>query len=130
MKQSNKVDYLDKDTVLRGEIKTSNLVLEGSVTGDIYASDQVYLRSHSTVEGDIYAQKIVFDENCLHEGMLKMDPKLETESSGSKTRGRMKNQDTEATKAPVKQNPQVLKRSEKRPAPPESGKKNSSRRLW
>jgi cytoskeletal protein CcmA (bactofilin family) len=39
---------------IEGDVRVPNLVLNGSVEGDVYASERVELASHARVTGDVY----------------------------------------------------------------------------
>ncbi|WP_165142002.1 polymer-forming cytoskeletal protein [Halalkalibaculum roseum] len=74
MKNSESYTYLDKDTNFRGTIKTSKLVLEGSMQGDVHASDAIHLKKGSVLRGDIKAKNISFDEGSVYNGKLLVGP--------------------------------------------------------
>lgn len=46
--------------------------IEGTVTGDLVASERIAVRSSSTVTGDIVAPQIQIDEGCRFKGSVQM----------------------------------------------------------
>ena len=73
MENKNGFTFLDKDTKFHGTIKTSKLVLEGSVEGDVQA-EGIHLMKGSTLIGDITAKNISFDEGSVYNGNLHIGP--------------------------------------------------------
>ncbi|MDX1619184.1 MAG: polymer-forming cytoskeletal protein [Balneolaceae bacterium] len=65
--------FFDKDTAFEGEVTTGLLVLEGVITGDVHASQEVYLKQGSIVQGEIVTQKYKVEDGSVHQGTLKMD---------------------------------------------------------
>ncbi|MDX1637274.1 MAG: polymer-forming cytoskeletal protein [Balneolaceae bacterium] len=65
--------YLDQDTVFEGEVSTDQVVLKGSVNGEIHAADQVLLKAGSVVKGEIATRRYLVEEGALHLGKLRMD---------------------------------------------------------
>jgi len=74
LENSESYTYLDKDTDFTGTIKTSKLVLEGSMKGEVYASDAIHLKKGSVLRGDITAKNISFDEGSIYNGKLLVGP--------------------------------------------------------
>jgi cytoskeletal protein CcmA (bactofilin family) len=74
LKNSESFTYLDKDTSFTGTIKTSKLVLEGSMKGEVHASEAIHLKKGSTLRGDITAKNISFDEGSVYNGKLHVGP--------------------------------------------------------
>lgn len=74
MKNSESFTYLDKDTNFKGTIKTSKLVLEGSMEGEVHASDIIHLKKGSILHGDITANNISFDDGSVYNGKLHVGP--------------------------------------------------------
>ena len=74
MENSERFTYLDKDTKFQGTIKTSRLVLEGSLEGHVHASEGIHLKEGSVFKGDIFAQNISFDEGSVYNGNLHIGP--------------------------------------------------------
>lgn len=70
MDNSERFTYLDKDTDFHGSIKTSKLVLEGSLEGEVEASEAIHLKKGSKFKGDITAKNISFDEGSVYNGNL------------------------------------------------------------
>lgn len=74
MENSESFTYLDKDTSFTGTIKTSKLVLEGSMKGEVHASEAIHLKKGSILRGDITAKNISFDEGSVYNGKLHVGP--------------------------------------------------------
>lgn len=74
LENSESITYLDKDTNFTGTIKTSKLVLEGSMKGEVHASEVIHLKKGSVLRGDITAKNISFDEGSIYNGKLHIGP--------------------------------------------------------
>lgn len=70
LENSESLTYLDKDTDFHGTIKTSKLILEGSLEGEVEATEGIYLKKGSIFKGDITAKNISFDEGSVYNGNL------------------------------------------------------------
>lgn len=64
--------FFDKDTSFRGHITATDLVVEGSVTGEISASRQVTILNGASVNGPIRTTRILMEEGGYHEGALRL----------------------------------------------------------
>lgn len=65
--------FLDKDTSFRGEICTREIIVEGSVCGEVSASDTVMIRNGATVDGPIRTARILLEEGGEHLGKVNFD---------------------------------------------------------
>ena len=82
LKNSESFTYLDKDTNFTGTIKTSKLVLEGSMNGEVHASDAIHLMKGSILRGDIRAKNISFDEGSIYNGKMHVGPNTNGQQKG------------------------------------------------
>lgn len=86
MKEQKGFIYLDKDTDFTGTIETSTFILEGSVTGEVHAKEEVLLKNGSSLRGDIETKKVLLEEGYSHQGDFKLCIiGMEDESINSKT---------------------------------------------
>lgn len=67
--------FFDKNTSFRGRITATDLVVEGSVTGEISASRQVTILNGATVNGPIRTTRILMEEGGRHEGAIRLSRK-------------------------------------------------------
>lgn len=64
--------FFDKSTSFRGRITATDLVVEGSVTGEISASRQVTILNGASVNGPIRTTRILMEEGGRHEGAIRL----------------------------------------------------------
>lgn len=64
--------FFDKNTSFRGHIETSELVVEGTVTGEVRASRQVTILSGASVNGPIRTTRILMEEGGRHSGAIRL----------------------------------------------------------
>lgn len=64
--------YFDKDTSVRGELTTSDLVVEGSFKGSIEANGNVVLRRSVNIDADITTSKLMVEEGARYNGQLSL----------------------------------------------------------
>lgn len=65
--------FLGKDTSINGIVTTHEIVVEGSVKGEINARDQVHVKNGAVIEGPIKTKKILFEEGAQHYGLIRLD---------------------------------------------------------
>ncbi len=66
--------FIDKEAVVKAEIKASSVVVRGKVSGNIVAESKVELQGTAVVIGDITAPRIVMEPGCLFDGISRMRP--------------------------------------------------------
>ncbi|MDR0450281.1 MAG: polymer-forming cytoskeletal protein [Treponema sp.] len=76
-KISGKIDargvlVIDRDAVVDADISASRVVIRGSVTGNITASEKVELSGTGRLQGDIVAPKIMMESGCSFNGQCTM----------------------------------------------------------
>lgn len=65
-----KCTYFDKETTVRGELTTDDLVLEGSFEGKIVSHRSVLLRKTVTLNADITTRKLKIEEGAQLNGKI------------------------------------------------------------
>ena len=58
---------------LKADIRARNVVIEGEVEGDVYASDSVAIKETAKVRGNIFTPKISISEGAHFKGGIDMD---------------------------------------------------------
>ncbi len=66
--------FIDRDAVVKAEIKAASVVVKGKVQGNITADSKVELQGSAEVIGDITAPRIVMEPGCLFDGISRMRP--------------------------------------------------------
>lgn len=59
---------------VKADIKASNAVVGGTVSGNIDAKEKIELQAGSRLEGDIKTTRLVIDEGVFFEGACRMSP--------------------------------------------------------
>jgi cytoskeletal protein CcmA (bactofilin family) len=59
--------------VVEANIETATITIEGTVTGDVQASDRAELNSNCRVVGDIHAARILIADGASFKGNVDMD---------------------------------------------------------
>jgi cytoskeletal protein CcmA (bactofilin family) len=67
---------------VEGEVRVPNLVLNGTVVGDVYASERVELASHARVTGNVYYKLIEMAMGAEVNGNLVHKAEQRTQSQG------------------------------------------------
>lgn len=62
--------FMDKDSIMIGNLSAQEVTLDGKVKGDISASHKVYVRSNAVVVGNIKAAIIAIDEGAALQGQV------------------------------------------------------------
>ena len=66
---------IGKQAKIRGEIKVKSVTVQGTVDGNITASERCELQAGCTLRGDIEAPRLVVDENATFFGSAKIATK-------------------------------------------------------
>lgn len=64
--------FLDKNTSFNGTITAEEVVVEGSVRGDINASSRILIKKGARVKGTLQTQKLLFEEGGQHNGLIRL----------------------------------------------------------
>ena len=68
----SKVIIIGKSGVVKGEVKSSEVVVGGRVMGTIQGENRVELQAGAHVEGDIRTKSLIVDEGVFFDGQCKM----------------------------------------------------------
>jgi cytoskeletal protein CcmA (bactofilin family) len=60
---------------IRGDIQSKSVKVQGTVEGDIVATERCELQAGCTLQGDIAAPRLVVDENATFVGSARVTPK-------------------------------------------------------
>lgn len=85
--------------VVLGEVTAKNLLLEGTVEGDIHCENTLKLSSSAKLNGDAYVEHFSSEEGCLFAGKCIMEKMEKLKEKGDKID---KNFDTSAPKSEKK----------------------------
>ena len=85
--------------VVLGEVNSKNLVLEGTVEGDVHCKNTLKLASSAKLSGDAYVKHFSSEEGCLFAGKCIMEEMEKLKGKGNKID---KNFDTSAPKSEKK----------------------------
>ena len=73
---------------IKGNVRVKNIILAGTISGNIVASEKVELQNKSIVEGDIIAKSLVIEAGAIFHGQCNMKdgspPKAEISSINKK----------------------------------------------
>jgi len=61
---------LSEKGTIEGEIRVPNLVINGTITGDVYASEHVELASKAKIKGNVYYHLLEMAMGCEVNGQL------------------------------------------------------------
>lgn len=62
--------YFDKETSVRGELTTSDVIVEGSFEGKIMAKGNVLLKKTGDMNAEINTPKLMVEEGASYRGRL------------------------------------------------------------
>lgn len=65
--------FIGKDTTIQGTITAEEVIVEGTVEGEINATNRILIRSGGKVDGPIQTRKILLEEGSIHNGSIKLD---------------------------------------------------------
>ena len=85
--------YINKSSTIKGYVDASNVAIDGTVNGNVYAYELLQLGSNAFVKGNIYYKSIEMDVGAKIDGMLvvceskeELDlRKIDIESKGNST---------------------------------------------
>lgn len=63
---------IGKNARIRGEVRSKSVTVQGTVDGNIFASERCALQAGCTLRGDIEAPRLVVDENATFLGSAKI----------------------------------------------------------
>lgn len=121
--------FLDESTSFNGTITAKEVIVGGSVNGDINASDQILIKKGATVKGSLQTQKLLFEEGGQHKGLIRLWS--EPEVSKSITNESLEQSiNGEPVNKPEEDKRTVEQNSEERRDKPLEDKKAAAERLW
>jgi len=65
---------LDSESIIIGNVKTKDIVINGSVQGNVTAENLAKLESSAAVVGDIHAEKVIIEEGAMFRGKIEQTP--------------------------------------------------------
>lgn len=68
--KSNATLFIGKSGLVKGQIEVDNIIIEGTVTGNITASKQLTIKQNGKVVGDVFYGKIKMEEGAQIQGKL------------------------------------------------------------
>lgn len=86
---SGAVLTLSEHGVIEGEVRVPNVVLNGTVIGDVHARDQLELAANARITGNVYytliemAMGAEVNGNLVHCGIEEREPKLQLGHDGT-----------------------------------------------
>jgi cytoskeletal protein CcmA (bactofilin family) len=55
-------------------VRAKDIIVYGSIKGDLHASDRVEIRGSASVDGDIYSRRLSIEENATIRGRVNLSP--------------------------------------------------------
>ena len=69
----SKILVIGSDGGIKANINGSRVVIEGSVEGDIRASDATVIKANARMQGDIFSPRVGIEEGAKFKGSIDMD---------------------------------------------------------
>jgi len=66
---------IGESSKIDGEIKAVNIVMNGTLTGKIFAEEKLRLESKALLKGDLVAKALIIDEGAFFQGCSNMEGK-------------------------------------------------------
>lgn len=60
--KNDEIVYVDKDTHIKGNIHTNKLIVEGTITGTVWADD-VIMKKGSIIRGEVFTSSLLLDDD-------------------------------------------------------------------
>lgn len=74
IKQGAHVLVLKETAFVEAKVHGSNILIEGTVRGDVSATQKVVIKPGANVEGNVVAPTVVLEENAVFNGKITMEP--------------------------------------------------------
>ena len=74
---------LGENSIVKGNVKATNITISGKVDGIVEASEKMILESTSRMMGDLTAKILVVNEGSIFDGKSKMNSKSSTDRVNS-----------------------------------------------
>jgi len=72
---------IDSNTSFKGAIIAEKVIVEGTVEGEINASEHVLLKKGAVVNGPIQTPRFLCEEGSKHKGLIRLDGVIENENN-------------------------------------------------
>lgn len=121
---------------MKGDITTQEIVIEGSITGEIKASDRVYVKEGAIVKGPIRTKTFLLEDGARHNGILRLHSRedlLQTNLSKPVTLSEQLQKEISEEKKKSEGKKKTAGDTQKRtvgPAERQSDPETSTERLW
>ena len=69
------------EAVIKAKVSAGSVVCQGTIRGDIQASDQIVLRAPAVVQGSLITPVLSMEEGVVFNGTLEMKPQAKAEGS-------------------------------------------------
>lgn len=73
-----------ENAVVKGDIRAENLIIAGTVNGNLYVNNTLHLEATARVKGDMELHSFITDEGAFFEGNCKMTGLSPNEDSNKK----------------------------------------------
>ncbi|MBL4827370.1 MAG: polymer-forming cytoskeletal protein [Spongiibacteraceae bacterium] len=64
---------IGKDGVLKANVSAKNIIIEGSVEGDLFGEEKIEIRESSNVRGNLVADRVTLEDGAKFRGSIDMD---------------------------------------------------------
>ncbi len=92
---------LGKNAEVNGEVRTKNVVVHGTVNGNITVTERVELKASSQLTGDLRAVRIVIEEGATFIGKSEVTPNKPAPTFKPSDRGTAPAPKTQSASAPA-----------------------------
>ena len=65
--------YVEAGGQVQAEVETQSIEIEGTVVGNVHASDRYELKKQGRVEGDVHAPRVVIADGARFKGSIDME---------------------------------------------------------
>lgn len=71
--------FMDKESIMIGNLSSQDITLDGKVKGDLAANNKIYIRSNAIIVGNVRATTIAIDEGASLQGQVIIATKENTD---------------------------------------------------
>lgn len=61
--ESHEVIFIDKDTHIQGDVRAQKIILEGALTGSIWA-DELVMKKGASIQGKVFVKMLKLDDGA------------------------------------------------------------------
>lgn len=65
--------FVNKTGNVKGKVKTENMIVEGTVEGEIVVQDKIEVRDSGRFNGDLFCKQIAIEEGAFFQGKINMN---------------------------------------------------------